>query len=229
MKTLNNYFEKIYCINLDSRPDRYGESLQEFQKIGIDVQRVSGVLGSDVFKSGLNRSAGAYGVFLTHVKILKEAMRNNYENILILEDDVVFIDGFNEIFNQRITALPDDWDLLYVGGNNIFGKDEFILVDGDVDYEINHDTYKQLDHRLCKTKWTQCAHALGINGKAYQTLMVGMERFSHKPIDRVHRLLQRRNEVNAYVFMPSLALQRSGYSDIENRYVDYDANEGIYF
>jgi len=33
MKTLNEFFSKIYCINLDKRVDRYEESLIEFKKI----------------------------------------------------------------------------------------------------------------------------------------------------------------------------------------------------
>ena len=33
---MKKYFDKIYCINLDSRPDRWKECLEEFKKIGID-------------------------------------------------------------------------------------------------------------------------------------------------------------------------------------------------
>ena len=39
-----DYFDKIFCINLDSRPDRWELAQSEFDKVGIldRVERVSG-------------------------------------------------------------------------------------------------------------------------------------------------------------------------------------------
>ncbi len=32
---LNNYFDKIICINLDRRPDRWKEAQEQFKNAGI--------------------------------------------------------------------------------------------------------------------------------------------------------------------------------------------------
>ena len=43
---MKNYFDKIYCINLDSRPERWDECLVEFNKLELEVERVEGVYNS---------------------------------------------------------------------------------------------------------------------------------------------------------------------------------------
>lgn len=36
MKNPFDYFDKIYCINLDSRTDRWERTQTEFEKVGIE-------------------------------------------------------------------------------------------------------------------------------------------------------------------------------------------------
>ncbi|MFZ9376809.1 MAG: glycosyltransferase family 25 protein, partial [Candidatus Fonsibacter ubiquis] len=48
MRVLNDYFEKIYCINLDKRPDRWESAKKEFLKHNINVERYSAVDGKFV-------------------------------------------------------------------------------------------------------------------------------------------------------------------------------------
>lgn len=224
MKTLNEYFSKIYCINLDKRPDKYKECLTEFKKININVERIAGIDGTPVFKTGINKNAGAYGLLLTNIKIIENAYTNKDKNILILEDDVMFIDDFNKIFNEKIQFLPNDWDVLYLGGNNMFQKGKHTLVTGDINFKVTKENYKTLNHELCKTTWTQTTHAVAINSKYYNTLLQGIGRNSHLPIDNVYCILQQEDACNAYTFLPSLALQRPCFSDIENVFLDYSQN-----
>ena len=226
MKTLNDFFDHIYLINLDRRTDRYADCLTEFEKLGITVERVSAIDGSPIFKHGLNVNAGNYGLLLTQKKILQDAIDNNYKNFLMLEDDVIFIDGTTDYFFNKIEALPEDWDFLYLGGNNIFHWGNFNLITGDLNFKVAKENYKSLDHELCKTTWTQCAHAISVNSRFYETLMNAMINNPTKAGDMIHPMLQQRG-CKAYTFLPSLALQRAGFSDIDNVYWDhniYDAN-----
>lgn len=205
MKTLNDFFSKIYCINLDRRPDRWKESLNEFKKLNITVERVSAIDG------------GVSGLTLTNYNILKEAILNNYNNILILEDDVMFIDNFYEKFNAKIEYLPNDWDLLYLGGCNEISSKNIQIITGDKNIEFNIKTCKSLDYEICKTKNnTIVTHAVGINSKFYRLLIEAIIKKINEPIDLIQEVLHSRN--NVYTFIPSLAVQRSSYSDIKNRF-----------
>lgn len=90
------FFEAIYCINLDSRPDRWEECTAEFDRVGINVKRLAGVEGN------FNRS---------QANALKQAAK--HESSLILEDDVEFRDMTH--LDEALKALPADWDVVFLG------------------------------------------------------------------------------------------------------------------
>ena len=140
-----------------------------------------------------------------------------------MEDDVKFIDGFYDIFNEKISSLPDDWDFLYLGGICWFGGKGLQLITGNKKFTPTNENYKSLNYELCKTHWTQCAHALAINSKFYSVLLEEYTKNKINAIDTIHCMLQRDGFCNAYVFLPSLAMQRSSFSDIENNFVDYES------
>ena len=72
------------------------------------------------------------GCYLSHILAIKTALENNYENVLILEDDSFPLSNINTPFR-----IPDDADMYYLGGGfmhqvkpNIKGsKSEHILLD----------------------------------------------------------------------------------------------------
>lgn len=86
---------KRYCINLNSRPDRWEESEKEFEKLGWEVER----FGVDTYFN------------LSQYNCLKEAVNN--ESSLILEDDCEFQNS--EIMDEAFKVMPDDWDVLFLG------------------------------------------------------------------------------------------------------------------
>ena len=115
---LDKYFDKIYCINLDRRKDRWDETVNELNKWGLlnQVERYSAIDGSDIVGE-YPISLGNVGLIETNIKIINEAKEKNYDNILILEDDVEFtknIDLFTDYYNQ----LPKDYDMVWLGGNH---------------------------------------------------------------------------------------------------------------
>ncbi len=197
MKTLNNYFSKIYCINLDRRPDRWEQCMIEFNEINVDVERISAIDGKNFPKSRMGIKPGAHGLVLTNIKILEDAISNRYESILIFEDDVKFVADFNRIFNEKINNLPSDWNLLYLGG-------------------IHKIKPKNNEYDIYKTSSTITTHAVGINSNFFQTLLESIKKNMTSPIDKIQQRLQQNN--NAYTFVPSIAMQRASYSDIENRF-----------
>ena len=222
MKTLNDFFSKIYCINLDRRPDKYELCLPEFKKLNLEVNRVSGVDGRTVTTPSPRWAPGCYGLVLTNIKILTEAIENKFDSILILEDDVMFHENFYEIFNERIKFLPDDWDILYLGGNNIFRSGTFTLVTGDKNFVPTQNNYRSLNYELAKTTLTFTTHAVGINSKYFDKLMERIGTNSTEPIDNIYVTGQQDGTCNAYTFLPSLALQRPNFSDIDERFADYN-------
>lgn len=218
MESLNQFFKKIYCINLKSRTDRYNESVEEFKKHNIDVQFIEAVNGKDFFKPNLNRNAGAYGLVLTWIKILE--MSKDLENILILEDDVIFHDALKDHLS-KLKNLPTDWSMLFLGGNHMFNKGTFTPV--TIKFEkLTKENYKKLNYELCKTTWTQTTHAVALNNKTIKELLEILKSTT-LPIDILLCNMQQTHPT--YTFIPSLALQRPSFSDIEKVHVDYNTDK----
>ena len=221
MKTLNDYFTKIYVINLDRRPDRYIQCQIEFEKIGINVERVPAIDGNEIPNSfGLSsRDKACFALTSVHRKLINDAISNKYESILVFEDDVTFIDNFNTIFNEKIEFLPDDWELLYLGGNYMLHVPGFDLITGDKDFKVTKENYKTLNYELCKTPCVWCAHAIAINLRFYGKILNEMKEHPINCIDTALYNTQPGSKV--YGFLPSLAIQKPDFSDIEGGHVNY--------
>ena len=225
MKTLNDFFDHIYCINLAYRKDRWNKVSEEFQKHNLNVERVEAVYGKTL-KNLTNLADGAYGIILSNLLIFKDSLKKGYEKILILEDDIYFIDAIHEKFWNKIEFLPSNWDLLYLGGNTVFEFGWYEMISGRKDISINRNTYNKLDYDLIKTGWTQCAYSIGYNTKIFPDLIQILEKFE-EPIDVTLPKLSNTQFYNSYIFFPTLARTYDNYSDIENRITDYVDNIGV--
>ena len=227
MKTLNDFFDNIYCINLAHRADRWEDVSKEFAKHLLIVERVEAVNGKEVFREGLNRHAGAYGLVLTNIKIFEDAISKGYMKILILEDDIKFAEDVNEKFWKKMQYLPDDWNMLYLGGNSQFTWGKFDMVSGDKSVEITKKNYNTFDYELVRTRHTQSSYAIGFNKKTLVDFLEKL-RATREPIDVLQTTLQK-TLYKTYVFLPTLVKHIDGYSDITNMFFNYSESDANNF
>jgi Glycosyltransferase family 25 (LPS biosynthesis protein) len=129
---LNDFFDHIYCMTMHRHSERYKELNKYFIDHDITVEKVYGYDGSrttfPLTKSVESLRKGhsdlksvkitpqEAAIVFNNKSILMDAIANGYENILILEDDAVFADNFEEEFTKVIEELPENWDLFYLGG-----------------------------------------------------------------------------------------------------------------
>ena len=120
-----NFFDKIYCINLYTRNDRYESCKALFERLNIPVQ----------FVRVHPHENGAQGCFESHVKIVNDALQNNCSNIVIFEDDLD-VSGSAENVNQKIGTCVDfisknKFDIFYLGVAPDMSKHDSTIVDKD--------------------------------------------------------------------------------------------------
>jgi len=190
-----DFFSEIYCINLDSRPDKWETVQKCFKTFNIKVKRVSGIRydKSDV----ASRFKGAVGLSLTVLKIIENAKKNNLKSVLIFEDDVVFKrKDVYDILNNAIKELPEDWGLFTLGGN------------------IQKDTTPFSKH-LSKNVDSWGTQAWAINSIHYDKLIEyikGSDFLKEPRIDVI--LCKKVNFDNYFIVKPLIATQKIGLSDI---------------
>jgi len=129
--TINNVFDMVYVINLDNQPENLEKIDKQLKKYNIKYSRFKAVVGQDVFDtykpsedSWNNGHPGALGCLLSHKSIIKDALDNNYNKILILEDDCLLRKDFNDIFDHKYGSLINyfpDWKILYFGNSHQWG------------------------------------------------------------------------------------------------------------
>lgn len=190
---MNNFFDAIYCINLDKRHDRWERVSKSFKNNNIDVIRFPAIEHKD----------GRIGCIKSHVEILKIAKERNLKNVLIFEDDVVFI---NSVVDNTFEQLPIDWEMCYIGAN------------------IHTNLIKYSDN-LFTIKQAFSTHAIAYNNTIFDFII--------NKYDNIEKLdnyadiydvwlsnnIQQRNK--SYIIYPLVAIQEKGYSDIEHNFIDY--------
>jgi GR25 family glycosyltransferase involved in LPS biosynthesis len=200
---LDKYFDKIYCINLDRRKDRWEETEKELKKWGLidQVERYSAVDGNKINNNPYNVNNGELGLIETHLSIIKDSKKNGYKNILLLEDDIEFTEEINKV-ESYFSSLPENWDILWFGGNH----------NKHMGNKIN-----LINDKIIKCNQTYSTHCIGFNESIYD-LVINLLEKRQKPVDVYYSDIQKGYE--CYSFNPSVALQRASYSDFQNREQD---------
>lgn len=124
---IDNYFDKIFYINLDNDVEKNNQIISQFQKYSItNYERVSGTILTEIPDKAYWRNfniqqlsekyvLGSLGCRNSHWRITQMAMERGYEKILVFEDDVIFQTDPNELLRANLDNLQD-WDMLYFGG-----------------------------------------------------------------------------------------------------------------
>jgi GR25 family glycosyltransferase involved in LPS biosynthesis len=199
---LKKYFDKIYCINLDRREDRWEESVKEFEKWGLlgQIERYSAIDGTTL-KNNYNINNGELGLVETHLQLIVDAKNKKYKNILLIEDDIEFTNEIKNLDNY-FDFLPNEWDMLWFGGNH----------NKHIGFKI-----KLINEKIIKCENTYSTHCIAINNSVYD-LLVNLLNKRKKPVDVYYSDIQK--SYDCYSFNPSIALQRPSFSDIQNKNQD---------
>lgn len=202
IKCLNDIKNAFY-INLDHRTDRREHVENELSKVGINATRFNAI----------KMENGAIGCSMSHLKILQDALKNNLDHVLIIEDDITFLD--KELFKNQINRFfelhGNNWDVILFAGNNM-------------------PPYKIIDDTCIKVSRCQTTTGYLVNGHYIkvlaQNVKMGLTHLLNKPnekatfaIDKFWFILQ--DSSNWYLITPLTVVQREDYSDIEKKITNY--------
>jgi GR25 family glycosyltransferase involved in LPS biosynthesis len=155
---MNYFIDNVYLINLDKDTERLKKAKEECDKFNIKFQRFPGINPSDLSKNILNKyvpsdilkhgTNGMIGCGLSHLFIWQDAIKNNYDNILVFEDDIKISCDYHKILNNALNELPKDYDILYLGI-----RDSVCQAPKDTSYNyIYKPTFPLLTHGMIISK-----------------------------------------------------------------------------
>jgi glycosyl transferase family 25 len=191
-----------FYINLQSRPDRKQHVENQLKNIGIHAERFNAI----------KLKNGALGCSMSHLKLIETAKENNWEHILIVEDDILFTDP-SLFVNQFNTFLSKHkyFDVILIAGNNL-------------------PPYKKIDDTCVQVTRCQTTTGYLVKNHYYDTLInnykKGILELMREPSKHVLYAIDkywfRLQEIHKwYLIVPLTVVQREDYSDIEKRATNY--------
>ena len=209
-KVINGFY-----LNLQRRADRKKKMEQELLKSRHNITRFIAVNGDnlkslDGFKGTIkNSELKQYATYLSHLKMLKAAHQEKWDEVLILEDDITLSDDFDERLDFLLSELPKDWKIVYLGFN---GQLNTVIED------VSKWVYSVKNVYGC--------FGMLINGEFLSEMIETVE--SHKvAIDEViHKYIL--PKYRCYSFIPFLLYVNDDYSDLWNKHRVINVIKNLY-
>jgi GR25 family glycosyltransferase involved in LPS biosynthesis len=208
------FFDRIYYINLDKRPDRRKHMDEQLGKFKLLAARVEAFDGSKLEwndqlhgEKSTYWNNGALGYCLSYRLALVDAMKHNFQRILVLDDDCILSDNMYDVLEKAFKQLPEDWHMLYLAANH---SNESMPTESD---RVNDNVYR--------LKGSVGSHAIIINNLAFDTILNYLS-CPYSALDVFFAVYQK--ICPCYITYPGLAQQLPGYSDIINKDVNYNAD-----
>jgi len=181
------FIKKVVYINLSKRKDRK-EHMENILSI-FPKEKI-------VRFNAIENKNGAIGCSLSHIGVIEMAIKENWENCLVLEDDNIWY-RFEEGYNLFNNLFKKDFDVIVLGG--------YLPV---------------YDKKTYKLESCLCTGAYFVNKHYYKTLLdnfkEGLTKFYLESygnaVDVYWKHLMKKD--NWYIVYPQLFLQKDDYSDI---------------
>ena len=192
------FIEKVVYINLDHRTDRKEQITEVLKDIPSEkIMRFNAI----------KHQHGGIGCTSSHIAVLEMAIKEGWKNVLVIEDDAMW-SNFEIGYPILEQLVQQSYDVIVLGA--VFAK---------------HTNYK--------LKSCQTTTAYIVNQSYYSTLLQNFKdglqgflstgQYHNYALDQYWKRIQPLH--NWYAVLPSLLIQRPGYSDIEKAVID----NGKYF
>jgi len=137
----------IIVLNLERATQRKETMIQQFTKLhmkeNVDYYFLSAYDGSRIsnftFNANINKGYGAgrafqkaeLSIIMTQVAAIKFAQMMKFENVIILEDDVILCEDWFKRLDILRELLPESWEHVYLSGHSDYVKFENYYTDNN--------------------------------------------------------------------------------------------------
>lgn len=201
---LNKYFDHIYVPYINDKEMYNSQSL--LKQHNVTAQYFKGINGKlkdkeyALFTNKTNiPTLGCYGNLLTFIQLMQDAIKNNYNSILILEPDIYFCTEFANKLEQYTDLLTNDYKILFLGASQHVWKNIYII-----------------DNRYYHPHLTCGAFAWSLKRSVFEEYLQLLETMT-KPTDIITFNLFKKYTEKCYVIYPSLICCNVTNSNTNNK------------
>lgn len=190
-----HFVDKIVYINLDHREDRRKHIVAELTKVGVPESKIQRF-------SAIKHQRGAIGCTSSHIAVLKLAIQEGWNSLIIMEDDAQWSNF--EAGYKALEAIEASHDVVILGGTS---------------------------HRYNQNKLVHCQTTTGylVHKAYYERLLAnfeeGLKKFletNNPPQFAIDMYWAKLMAIDNWALIrPSLIRQIPGHSDIEGYSVNY--------
>ncbi len=227
---MSTYFDHVFVINLDRRPDRWRQAQEELRLCGLRAERFAAIEPPP--EAGEGRAV--VGCTASHRTIWRRIAEGDCgERVLVLEDDfmlatrgellrlghsadvLAIFDScpgatFSERFEAMLPFVPESFDLLYLGGS----------------YEV--DPVARVNKHVIRNGGMHGAIAYCITRGFAAKLTEDVDRYCPPPMlragapDSILAVLAKDPEVRSFTLSPRLFVQRVTVSDLNPQAIGFE-------
>ena len=218
--------DKIYVVSLPFALDRR-HYIKKHLKIPFEFFDAYDKYASKDYLKKINKSVNTVesnswwaklGCKISHISCLQTAINKGYNNVLILEDDVLIKDDFYNLLPIYLKELPLDWNFLFLG--------YFIKNKVNVDVQ---NVSKQISEHLYTLTSSHGAHAILYNLKSegfqkYFSALTNkflLDKHYDLEMHEICNLL----DITRYAVYPQYVAQKEGESYISKRMKNWDLDQ----
>jgi hypothetical protein len=150
----------IYCINLDSRPERWADFQKAFDPLGLKYERFPAIRGP----------TGIDGCRDSHLAVVQKAKDLKLPWVCVMEDDCEPYPEFAEEFPKILETIwkTPNWYLFQGGG-------------------MEYTSISRIHNQLLRIEKWACTHFMIIHSRAYDTLLTSYDYKKPEPLDHYYR------------------------------------------
>ena len=202
---LNKLTDEVYIFNLKKREDRLEHIRRQLKRIDCKNYNIVESIDGSQIEDTFGMKHGMFGLISTYLKMSEMVSKSNSDIIIVIEDDCVFSQNFCQKFDDFLDEVPDDWKLLYFGGNH--------------NTHMNYEQPIQVSENVMKLVNTYTAHCVVFRKEVFEEFISELKEYK---IENDVLLSQYQRKYSSYSTTEKITWQINNHSDIENKYINYD-------
>lgn len=208
-------FDKSFVVSLQGREDKLAQFYEDLPSAWANVlpmpQSFTAINGKKCPPpKWWKQPPGAWGCYRSHCLILEQMLNQDWGSVLFMEDDAICCEGFMEKVQAFLKEVPDDWDMVYLGGEHLHER---------------KGKPKRVSSLVYRPFNVNRTHAFAVSQKFAKELYRWLHVWDQGPEKWIgghhidHHLGRRHEKMKDNIYCPPAWLigQREGHSDISGK------------